>query len=205
MKSDVKTLFSLKCPKAKDVVGGFVLYVGVYALMLIVSYVLMLLFPQSAENTQMTFDVLMEQPFLLIVLVIAVMPAIGEELYFRGLILGSLRHRYSAVWAIVISSLIFGVFHLSLVKILPTGMLGACFAFVTYASGSIFVGMFLHFFNNLMSVISMKYPQQMENMLPILSKEELVASDIIVLLLVGTVCSVAGVMILKGKRNKESA
>lgn len=200
MKSDVKMLFSLKVPKVKDFVGGFILYVGVYALMLVVSFALMNLFPESAENTQMTFEVMMEQPFMLIVLVMAIMPAIGEELYFRGLIFGSLRHRHPAVWAIVISSFIFGVFHLSLVKILPTGMLGACFAYVTYSAGSIFIGMFLHFFNNLMSAISMKYPEVMEKMLPILTKEEFLVSDIIVLLVVGAICTVAGVMILRGKK-----
>lgn len=202
MKSDVKTLFSLKAPKLKNMVGGFILYIGVYALMLVVSYALMSIFPQSAENTAMTFDALMKQPFVLVVLVITVMPAIGEELYFRGLIFGSLRHRYSAVWAIILSSVIFGVFHLSLVKILPTGMLGACFAYVAYTSGSIYIGMFLHFFNNLVSAISMKYPQQMEKVLPVLIREELLVSDIIVLLVVGIICSVAGVMILRGKKRQ---
>lgn len=200
MKSDVKTLFSLKVPKVKYMAGGFILYIGVYALMLVVSFVLMSIFPQSAENTAMTFDALMKQPFALVVLVMTVMPAIGEELYFRGLILGSLRHRYSAVWAIVISSVIFGVFHLSLVKIIPTGMLGACFAYVAYASGSIYIGMFLHFFNNLVSAISMKYPQQMERMLPVLMREELLVSDILILIAVGIVGTAAGVLILRGKK-----
>lgn len=199
MKSDVKTLFSLKLPKVKDVFGGLLLYVGVYALMMIVSYVLVLIFPESAENTQMTFEMMMEQPFLLIVLVMAVMPAIGEELYFRGLILGSLRHRYKAVWAIVISSVIFGLFHLSLVKILPTGMLGGCFAYITFMSGSIYIGMFLHFFNNLMSSIAMKYPEQMEKVLPILMKAEFSTGDMVVLLVVGALCTAAGVIVLRKK------
>lgn len=200
MKSDVKTLFSLKVPKVKNVVGGFVLYIGVYALMLIVSYVLTTIFPQSTENIQMTYEIMMEQPFLLVVLVMAIMPAIGEELYFRGLIFGSLRHRYKIIWAIVVSSLIFGAFHLSLVKILPTGMLGACFAYVTYISGSIYIGMFLHFFNNLWSTFSMKYPEQMENVLPILVKTDFSAQDIILLLIVGIVCTILGILILKRKK-----
>ena len=202
MKSDVRTLFSLKAPRIKDCAGGFILYIGIYALMLVVSFALMSLFPESAENTQLTYEIMMEQPFILIVLVTTVMPAIGEELYFRGLIFGSLRHRYKAVWSIVISSLIFGVFHLSIVKILPTGMLGACFAYVTYSSGSIFIGMFLHFFNNLISAISMKYPEVMEKMLPVLTREELLVSDIIGLLVAGVICTVAGVMILRGKKKQ---
>lgn len=203
MKSDVKELFSLKVPKIKNVLGGLILYVGVYAIMLVVSYVLVLMFPESAENTQMTFDIMMEQPIILVVLVMAVMPAIGEELYFRGLIFGSMRHRYKAVWAIVISSVIFGVFHLSIVKILPTGMLGACFAYIIYTSGSIYIGMFLHFFNNLMSAIAMKYPEQMEKILPVLMKTEFTVSDVLLLLGVGIICTTAGIYVLK--RNRKSA
>ena len=200
MKSDVKTLFSLKVPKAKNILGGLILYVGMYALIMIISYGLTIIFPESAENTRMTFEMMMEQPFVLIVLVMAVMPAVGEELYFRGLLFGSLRHRYPAVWAILISSLIFGVFHLSLVKILPTGMLGACFAYITYVSGSIYIGMFLHFFNNLMSAIAMKYPEQMEKVLPILMKSQFTVTDMIVLLAVGVFCTGLGVFILRKKK-----
>lgn len=203
MKSDVKELFSLKVPKIKDILGGLILYVGVYAIMLVVSYVLVLMFPESAENTQMTFDIMMEQPFILVVLVMAVMPAIGEELYFRGLIFGSMRHRYKAVWAIIISSVIFGIFHLSIVKILPTGMLGACFAYITCTSGSIYIGMFLHFFNNLMSAIAMKYPEQMEKILPVLMKSEFTVSDVLLLLGVGIICTIAGICVLN--RNRKAA
>lgn len=202
MKSDIKKLFSLKVPKIKDILGGLILYVGVYAIMLVVSYVLVLIFPESAENTQMTFDLMMEQSFVLVVLVMAVMPAIGEELYFRGLMFGSMRYRYKAVWAIVVSSVIFGAFHLSIVKILPTGMLGACFAYITYTSGSIYIGMFLHFFNNLMSAVAMKYPEQMEKILPILMKTEFRTSDILLLLGVGIICITAGIYVLK--RNRDS-
>ena len=83
-------------------------------------------------------------------------------------------------------------------------MLGACFAYVTYSSGSIFIGMFLHFFNNLMSAISMKYPEVMEKMLPILTKEELLVSDIIGLLVAGVIGTVAGIMILRGNKRKRN-
>lgn len=202
MKSDVKTLFSLKVPKLKDIAGGFVLYIGVYALMLLASFILISVFPQSAKNTEMTFDLLMDQPFVLVALVIAVMPAIGEELYFRGLIFGSLRHHYRAVWAIVITALVFGVFHLSLIKVIPTGMLGACFAYITYVSGSIYIGMFLHFFNNFISVITMKYPDQVEKMLPVLMREDLLVSDILILLGVGILCTTIGIWILKGRNTR---
>jgi membrane protease YdiL (CAAX protease family) len=82
-------------------------------------------------------------------------------------------------------------------------MLGACFAYVAYKSGSIYIGMFLHFFSNLMSAIAMKYPQQMEEVLPVLTREEFLTADIIGLLAVGGICTVAGIIILRGKKNKQ--
>ena len=67
----------------------------------------------------------------------------------------------------------------------------------------IYIGMFLHFFNNLMSAIVMKYPQQMEEVLPVLTREEFLTADIIGLLAVGVICTVTGMMILRGKKKSK--
>lgn len=205
MKSDVKRLFSIKAPSVKNVFGGLVLYIGVYALMMIVSVIFVQLFPESAQNVEQTFGELLNQPFGLIVLVVAVMPAIGEEIFFRGFTYGSLQHKYGAVWGIIISSLIFGAFHMSLVKFIPTAMLGACFAYIAYKSGSIVIGMCLHFINNLISLIAMEYPEQMGKVLPILMKSEVTTMDIVIMVIVGVVGVAAGAMLLRDKAVKEAA
>lgn len=197
MKSDVKNLFSLKRPTIKSVLGGLLLYVGSYCLMLIVSAVMMVLFPESAETVSQSFSELFKQPFILCVLVIALMPAIGEEIFFRGFLYGSLRHRYSAAWAIVLSSVVFGAFHMSIVKLLPTAILGACFAYIAYRSGSIFVGMFLHFLNNMISLLAVEYSEQIEKILPILMKSQLTVAEFVGMLVVGIVCVAVGVQVLR--------
>lgn len=197
MKSDVKKLFSLKAPKVKKALGGLVLYIGVFCLMMVVSFALMKMFPESAQNLEETFDVIVKSPFALVVFVIAVMPAIGEEIFFRGFLLGSLRHRYGAAWAIFLSALAFGAFHMSLVKLLTTGILGACFAYITYKSGSIFIGMFLHFLNNMISLVSMKYPEQFGEVLPILTKPELSTMEVAGMLVVGIAAAAVGILILR--------
>ncbi len=205
MKSDVKELFSLKLPSVKSVLGGFLLYIGVFLLMLVAGSLLTQLFPESTENLQQSFSELLKQPFGLLILVTAVMPAVGEELFFRGFLCGSLKQRYGAFWAILVSSLIFGAFHMSLVKLLPTAMLGACFAYIGCISGSIYIGMFLHFLNNLVSMVSMEYPDEIGRLLPILTKTELSAGELAGVLAAGVLCVAAGVMILgKRKKNKNS-
>lgn len=201
MKSDVRELFSLRTPSVKSALGGFLLYIGTFMLMLVVSVALTLIFPESAQNVEQTFSELLKQPFVLIVLVIAVMPAIGEEIFFRGFLLGGLRHRHGVFWGIFISSMVFGAFHMSLVKFIPTAMLGACFAYIGYASGSIYIGMFLHFLNNFISVAAMEYPRQMEAWFPILLKSQLSGGEIAGMLVTGFVCTALGIWLL-GRRKQ---
>ena len=86
---------------------------------------------------------------------------------------------------------------MSLVKLLPTAMLGACFAYIGYASGSIYIGMFLHFLNNFLSMASMEYPAQMERFFPILTKTQLSVGDILIMIFVGILCGVLGILLLK--------
>lgn len=203
MKSDVKFLFSLRRPALKGILGGIVLYAGVFLLMLVVSAGLAQIFPESMQNLETSFEDILRQPFFLIVLVTAVMPAVGEELLFRGFLCGSLRHGHGAFWGILLSSLIFGAFHMSLVKLLPTAMLGACFAYIGYASGSIYVGMFLHFFNNLISMASMEYPAQMERIFPVILKTRLSGMEALIMVLTGALCSALGILLLGRRPSKE--
>ena len=142
----------------------------------------------------------MKQPFVLLVLVIAVMPAIGEELLFRGLVFGSMRQKYKVAWAIFLSALFFGAYHTNLVKLIPTGLLGACFAYIVYKSGSIFISMFLHFTNNFLSVIAMKYPETMEKVLPFMVKEELSTIELMIMLVLGIVFVAAGLFLINRKK-----
>lgn len=192
IKSDIKQLFSIKIPSLKWTVKGVFLYVGIYSFILIISLILTNIFPESAQNIEMSYEILMKQSFAFIVLSMAVMPGIGEELFFRGFLFGSLKHRFPIGIAIIISSLIFGAFHISLVKLIPTAMLGACFAYITWRSGSIFIGMGLHFLNNLVSVIAMKYPNSIEKYIPILGNKNFNTTDIFILFFVGILGIIIG-------------
>ena len=201
MKSDVKTLFSLKIPSGKSVLGGLLLYIGTYLIMLVAATALSRIFPESTQNVEQAFGEILDHPFILIILVMAVMPAVGEEIFFRGLLFGGFRHRHGAFWGILLSSLIFGAFHMSIVKLLPTAMLGACFAYIGYCSGSIYIGMFLHFLNNLISMALSKYPEQMGRFLPFLV-EELSGKDIFLMLIIGCLSGTLGLIVLKKKVKK---
>jgi uncharacterized protein len=85
---------------------------------------------------------------------IAVLPAIGEEMLFRGLL-----QRLFAEWfrnihvAILFTALIFGIIHLQFYGILPRVILGAMFGYMFYWSGSLWVPVLAHFLNNGAAVV----------------------------------------------------
>lgn len=101
-----------------------------------------------------TFDSTGE--FLFGLLVIAVLPAIGEELVFRGMLQPELYratgNHHAAIW---ISAIIFSAFHMQFFGFVPRMLLGALFGYLYVWSGNLFLAMFAHFVNNGFSVLMM--------------------------------------------------
>ena len=92
-------------------------------------------------------------PLWQIVLLIAVIPGIGEELTFRGVLLYGLRRRYHPVVLALVVGGIFGFFHVALFRLFPTAFLGVILAAVTLLTGSIFPAMLWHVLNNATSIL----------------------------------------------------
>ena len=91
--------------------------------------------------------------FLFGLLVIAVLPAIGEELAFRGMIQPAV-HRLTgnmhlAIW---ITAAFFSAFHLQFLGFIPRLMLGAVFGYLMVWSGNLWLPIIAHFANNALGV-----------------------------------------------------
>ena len=89
-------------------------------------------------------------PLWIIIVTLAIVPAIFEELCFRGFIFGALRTRLSGTYTVVASALLFGVFHeiLSSGRLLPSTFLGLVLGWVRLRTRSVLPGMLLHALNN---------------------------------------------------------
>lgn len=94
-------------------------------------------------------------------LVIAVLPAIGEELVFRGIIQNELyrgtRNIHTSIW---VAAFIFSAIHLQFYGLIPRMLLGAMFGYLYYWSGSLLMSMVAHFVNNGFTVLAMYFYQQ---------------------------------------------
>ena len=91
--------------------------------------------------------------FVLSVFSLAVIPAIGEELIFRGVVFNGLRKHYSLTSSILISSLLFALMHLSLQQFVYPFLLGMIMAWIVARTGSIVCSMVVHFVNNFFVIL----------------------------------------------------
>lgn len=85
---------------------------------------------------------------LWLLFLLALTPAVCEELLFRGYLFSSLRGRVPNWLLVVGTGLLFGVFHLSIYRILGTSLLGVLMALLVLRGGSIGLSMLFHFLNN---------------------------------------------------------
>ena len=83
---------------------------------------------------------------------ISVVPGIVEELLFRGCVLGVMK-RYNAVYAIILSSVLFGAMHCTVQQFFYAFCAGLVFGWIAYSTGRLWPGMLIHMLNNALSVL----------------------------------------------------
>lgn len=104
---------------------------------------------QAAQITETFLDVHSIGGFAVNMLMIAVIPAIGEELLFRGLF-----QRLFGEWfknihvAIFLAAFLFGAVHLQFYGLLPRMMLGVMFGYLYLWTGTLWAPVITHFLNN---------------------------------------------------------
>ena len=108
---------------------------------------------QSELLTEKFLSVSSYSALALNLLVMAAIPALGEELFFRGIlqtVLGEKLNRHLAVW---ITAFIFSAIHLQFYGFLPRFLLGAALGYLFLFSGSIWASIVAHFINNALAVL----------------------------------------------------
>ncbi len=89
-----------------------------------------------------------------LLLYVSVLPAVCEELAFRGILLNGLRRKFRPAALVVGIGLIFGLFHMTLYRIAPTAALGMVLTAIALMTGSVLPGMLLHAGNNAIGVLA---------------------------------------------------
>ena len=100
---------------------------------------------------------------LFVIIVIALTPAICEELLFRGLIQKNMALATNRKTGFILTGIIFGLYHMNPFLIVPLAGLGILFGFFMYRSETMLIPMAAHFINNLVSVIGVYYESDIKN------------------------------------------
>ncbi len=109
---------------------------------------------ESAERLTETFLAADNITGLMVnIFIIAIIPAIGEELLFRGVIQRIFsewtRNHHAGIW---ISAILFSAMHLQFFGFLPRTLLGALFGYMLVWSGKMWIPIVAHFVNNAVAV-----------------------------------------------------
>lgn len=109
---------------------------------------------EMARITESVLSVSSLSGLLANLFIMAVIPGIGEELFFRGC-LQPIIHRWTknAHWAIWITAIIFSAIHVQFYGFIPRLLMGAVFGYMLYWGKSIWLPIIAHFINNATAVI----------------------------------------------------
>ncbi|MCR3921037.1 MAG: CPBP family intramembrane metalloprotease [Firmicutes bacterium] len=168
-KVDFKEVFSVKAPSIRQVMGSLLIWFGTYLIVMLVTQVIMYFFPEGflAVSDSMS-DLFSSSAILVALLIVAVMPAICEEMLHRGFILHTLGAQ--GKWQrVLLMGFVFGVFHLDPYRFVPTALLGMAFTFVMIETNNIIIPMFMHFINNALAVLF----SFVESETPLLTQDQL--------------------------------
>lgn len=152
-----------RLPSGNQVLYAILFIMAAYPLV-ILSYKLNELIPLPGWATTMENEaagilerlLVMDSPliFLFNLLVIAILPGIGEELIFRGIIQkhlgGLLKNPLAAIW---IAAIAFSAFHMQFEGFLPRLVLGALLGYLYYWTKNLWVPIIVHAFNNGIQII----------------------------------------------------
>ena len=197
LKLDFIKTFSLRLPRFKDLFAGLFLWIGAYIIANLSANFILHLFPENQNLLSNLEDVLIGDHFLITLLIVAVLPAICEEFFFRGFILSSLRGSVRDRTAIIAVGLMFGLYHFNFIRIVPTTILGLAFTYSVYKSGSILIPIMMHFLNNAMAVSLYTYPQALDRINAFNNLIKSGSLEIVIYLVIATIFLLAGVHLFK--------
>ena len=164
---NLREFFRIRAPGYREVLAAIV---GVFALQqMLVGYMALQDLIPLPHQLQEILDAVKKQfeeayrlliaaanpaEFLAVLIVVALVPAVTEELLFRGLVQSSMEEAAGGPTGALVTGVIFGAYHLIPTSFVPLAALGIYLGFLVYRTRSISVAMSAHFFNNFVACLA---------------------------------------------------
>lgn len=110
---------------------------------------LTMLFSKNYLNTSV--QGMMEYPYIVQIILVAVIPPLVEEFVFRGMFYGTYR-KCGILKAALVSGVVFGIFHMNINQFAYAFVVGIVLAYMVEATGSIWASVCAHFAVNTYSI-----------------------------------------------------
>jgi membrane protease YdiL (CAAX protease family) len=148
-------------PVLKDIIKGLLGFAVFFAILAVATSILSNFFPElNKEQQDVGFNTLNSSlDWILALFSLVILPPIGEEVLVRGYLYSGLRSRMRYVWAMLITSLMFGLAHLQLgegtavvwAAGVDTFILSLVLVYLREKTGALYAGMLVHALNNLIA------------------------------------------------------
>jgi len=125
-------------------------------------------FPELARWNQVTEALVIDPrpwPLLATVMVIAVIPAVCEEVLFRGYFQSTLERRLAVPWHFLAAGTLFALFHQQVLGLPTLLLVGIYLGFVFFRFHSIYLTMLSHFLYNALLILLANFPQEASRIL----------------------------------------
>ena len=153
--SQIKKYVRIRLSSIKEIILAVLITVTLLPLSYYLSYLLMKIFPIPESFRDLSSQLFTPHngtEFIVLIFVIAVTPAICEEIFFRGYVQRTLERTIGAK-SFIVTGILFGLFHMQPLGLISLSLLGVLFSFFYYRSKSIFPSSAAHFTNNLIAII----------------------------------------------------
>ena len=139
----------LRQPAIVPTIASLLLILAIHPLAIVAGALLEKWMPvENPEGLQHAVSILIDRPLWQTLLLVAVLPAVTEELVFRGIILGGLLQRYRPPLAILVSSVLFGASHMIPQQMILTTFVGIVLGIIATRAGSVLASIGAHALHN---------------------------------------------------------
>lgn len=170
-RNQYQTTYRLNRPSRISLIAGAVMGLGAWVIahesfVLAQSMGIGLLDEDRIDQVLQTVGKLRQASPLLVLAAFALTPAVVEELCFRGYLFSALSSVLSPTRVIVVTALLFGLFHvltgnaLLIERFIPSTLMGLILGWIAYRTGSVWPGMAVHFVHNALLMLVAYYHDQ---------------------------------------------
>lgn len=160
VRGDFKQVFPIRKPKLSAIFGTILLWISSFLAIMIITMIIAYFFPQEMLGVSQALGMeFASVTFIISFAIVSISPAVCEEAVFRGVVMHSFDKGKNKWIAIILTGLIFGAFHGSIWRFVPTALLGIMLGYIVYETDNMIYGALFHAINNavpLFSIFSMK-------------------------------------------------